>query len=385
MSPQRQPPTVSPSPHLRVFSTRIPLAARGPICYGAFTVEQNPGAVNFHRQDGVRKFREIAVLCRLELAGFSFVAIFGALSSAGSSLPLWSAATLFANNILLVILGFAHNDFMDVDTDRAAGLAHRPLVAGTLSRYAALRVTTAAFVVNLCLAYAVFRSPRSTALLFAAQTLALLYNALSKRLPGSDVFYAASAALLCLYGAEASAAALPRMLPWGLTASVTGVMFFEHLFFNLVSGGRKDTDVDRATGARTLAANAALRDGRGTPATWFFALATLVKGAALGLIYVPVFAGLVPAGPAQVVCLSGLAGGALTVAVTLLRINPARRQRFLNYTRLQETLSKALLPVVLLGVIGPGWTAVILFTPVLWFGIFNQLLHRKWFSNPETF
>ena len=319
-------------------------------------------------------------LARIELAGFSFVAVMGALSAGGTALSIPDAAVLFFCNILLVAFGFVHNDYADLQVDRASQRKERPLVRGSVSPMEALTISWVTFLINPLVAHLWFRNPWATGALLISELLAALYNLTSKRAVGADAFYAASAGALCLFGV------LARGGPGAIPLIVVGLMFLEHLFFNIASGQLKDLRLDHAAGVRTLAVissreiNGALKVG-----PLFRATAFTVKAATIVLVFAPFMLGKLPANPFQVALLLCMALGALVLTVKLLYTDTDQRLRILNTTRMQETLSKAMIPIMLLPLIGIAWLLVLTVTPVLWFGFFHYLLDREILSNPKTF
>lgn len=334
---------------------------------------------------GALRLKAYGALARIELAGFSFVAVIGGFAAAGRALPLRDVLGLFGANVLLVIFGFVHNDFMDVEVDRLSREEiERPLVDGAVSRRSAGILSAILLVANPVVFGFVFHDWPAAAVLFLAQVLAGVYNVYSKTFPGADVFYALSAALLCLSGALAALAPGARVPP--LAWVIIAVMFAEHLFFNIVAGGMKDLTLDSRAGVRTLVLALSRREGdtlRVSPV--FRAGAMGLKLASVLLVFVPFVRPGLAGHPFQWVILVVLAAGTLFHAWKLLAHDPADRQGILDLTRKEETLCKALVPVMLVSVVGVPWAVTIVMFPVLWFLFFNFLMHGALLTNPRSF
>jgi len=330
------------------------------------------------------RLQAYGALARIELAGFSFVAVMGGFAAAGA-LPALDVLCLFVANAILVIFGFVHNDIMDEAVDRLAGdEVERPLVQGLVSRREAWILAAVCLVGNPAFLFAVFRSRSAAAVLFLAQVLAGVYNGCSKKFPGADIFYAASAALLCLSGALAvveRGAPLPPLV-W----IVMAVMFAEHLFFNVVAGGMKDLTLDRRAGVRTLVLALGREEGNRVQVSRVFQCGALaLKAVSVGLVFVPFVLLELPGGTVQVFMLAVLATGTFFYTGRLLGHDPADRKGILDLTRKEETLCKALVPVMLISVVGVPWALLVVVFPVLWFLVLNFLLHGALLTNPQSF
>jgi len=331
------------------------------------------------------RLKAYGTLARIELAGFSFVAVIGGFTAAGTALPLRDVLGLFVANVILVIFGFVHNDYMDVEIDRLSREEiERPLVDGAVSRRAAGVLSLVCMLVNPIFVGLVFQDWAAGGVLLLAQVLAGLYNIYSKKFPGADIFYAVSAGLLCLSGALAVLAPGAPVPP--LAWIVIAIMFTEHLFFNIVAGGMKDLTLDCRAGVKTLVLALSRWEGGTVRVRPAFRVGTMVlKVASILLVFTPfAFLGL-DAHPVQLPVLVLLAAGAVLQAYKLLSHDPADRKGILDLTRKEETLCKALVPVMLISVVGLPWALTIVMFPILWFMFFNLLLHGALLTNPRSF
>lgn len=333
------------------------------------------------------RLREYGRLARLEGGGFAVVALFGAFAAGGAALETPKIVGLFIVNLLFLLGGCLHNDLADAAVDRQAEkLKDRPLVRGTISRPQAAWATVACFLGCLLLAWCLAPSVVVVSVLAASIALALLYNSFSKRIFGADMFFAVSAALLCVYGGMTAVSDGGMLHALGGTLwAVAAVILIDHFFFNAVEGGLKDFESDARVGAPTIArcgfrvSQGALRLAPGAKA-FFLAL----KAASVLLVFLPFVAFGCPSWTCQLVAL-GVAS-ALTLLFTwkILGVGALDRQRIGRLTRMQEMACRALVPLLLARVAGVGWMAALILVPFAWFLIFNYILHGNVISNPKT-
>ncbi|MBN2449851.1 MAG: UbiA prenyltransferase family protein [Lentisphaeria bacterium] len=336
----------------------------------------------------LRTAREFCRLARLEGGGFSVVAVFGALAVQGGSLPITLAAGLFCVNLLFLLGACVHNDLADMEVDRQAEkLSTRPLVKGLISRQAAALLWGSCWLGALLLARLLTPRPTAIVMLVAAMGFAFLYNRFSKRFSGSDLFFACSAALLCLYGSRTAGAQAPLGgAPHTLLAAVVGIVFLDHLVFNALEGGLKDLGSDAHAGASTLVRRflAADRNGRlhFTRAGRVFFLG--LKACSVGLALLPSAVAGTPVYAWQVVALGATAGLTLALTGQLVCGQASDRRRIFRLTLMQETACRTLVPLMLARVAGPEWTLLLVLIPLLWFLVTNPLLNGSLFWNTKT-
>jgi 4-hydroxybenzoate polyprenyltransferase len=327
-------------------------------------------------------------MARIELGGFSMVCILGGLAVEGGDLSWQQGAGLFLGNLFLVILGFVHNDYMDMDIDRRLDqLKKRPLVSGIISPSEARIMSWVVGLGNLILMGLWFRNPAAVAVMALAEGFCLLYNRFSKRVLGADLLYAASAACLALFGSVAVSPArspMPDLTLW--ITVVAAIQFLEHLFFNVVSGQLKDLEYDREAGVMTLAVRFSEQTESGTRLAAGFRLGALgVKALSMSLIFLPALLGQVTYASWQWGVLGGLAAASLLRSFSILTPVLLDRKVILHRTKRQEMASKAMLPLLLLPWIGWGWMLMIIGLPMIWYAGWNYTLNRKFFGDPVTF
>lgn len=333
------------------------------------------------------KLKEYVKLARIEYSGFSCVIVIGALSVKGSALEVTDAILLFLLNVLTLIWGFIHNDYCDFEYDKLPEeLSERPLVKGTVSRRSALIIVISCLLINLSIPLFFIRSILLVMVLITSIIFALLYNIFSKRIAGSDIFYAGSATLLVLFGALAVSDDHRIQDIGGLTLIILAIEFIDHFFFNAVEGGLKDVENDRKAGAKTIASYLVVSTGKTMTVTKSFkAIFIFLKVATVILVFTPFLFLNLTYYPWQIISLSILAWGAIIFTIKLLNIDSFDREKIGRYSLRQELACKLLVPVMLIGFIGVPWTLFLLLVPFVWFQFFNYVLHGQLFALPKGF
>ncbi|THB77812.1 MAG: hypothetical protein D6B25_05880 [Desulfobulbaceae bacterium] len=330
------------------------------------------------------KIRNFLIMARIELAGFSFVAVLGAMTITGRSIALFDVIALFIFNCLLVIFGFVHNDYEDYEIDkRLPELQHRPLVNGSISLQSAFTSSILLLLIAIGGAFLLY-SPKAALLLSGALFLAGAYNKYSKSLLGADLFYGISAGALFLFGAAAVQESSDSFTLFTLAMAL--VMVLEHLFFNIASGQLKDVHFDRTAGVKTLAvALSHVEDDITVIHTSFKVICLSIKIITYGTIFSLFFFSILPMITWQFVLLLFFSAGSFGLTLKLLKTPVEEREKILEYSRKQEMFSKSLIPMVLLPEIGITWLLLFTVGPIIWFSFFNYLLNREFLGNPKTF
>lgn len=335
----------------------------------------------------VSKIKEYLRLTRLEYSGFSCVVVIGALTVKGSALELTDAVLLFFLNVLTLIWAFVHNDYCDYEIDkRSEVLNERPLVKGTVSRKAALYIVVVCVLINLMIPLLVIKNTTLAIILVASIILSILYNAFSKKITGADFFYAASAALLVLFGALAVTDQKSVHELGALTWIMLAIQFIDHFFFNAVEGGLKDVDNDSRQEAQTLASRSLIRRGEEMRVGKAFRAGfLLLKMMTVLLVFIPFVFFELPYYYWQLAALGVLSAGAVFYTVKILAVNLHDRRAVGKYALKQELACKSLIPIMLIAFIGLPWVAFLILVPFIWFNLFNYLLYGKLFALPKSF
>ena len=164
----------------------------------------------------LRKYLEISRLFNMGLTGVA--PILGAVS-------MWGEGQIIPLNLLILFLigcfshiyGFVLNDVMDVKIDKLSEeLIARPLVSGTITRRNATYFAISCMILSLVLAVFFYDGIINfiflISLLIFAYILATIYDILSKKYPGMDIFVASAVFFLILFGA--STIGTPTRLAW---------------------------------------------------------------------------------------------------------------------------------------------------------------------------
>jgi 4-hydroxybenzoate polyprenyltransferase len=333
--------------------------------------------------------KEFLRLCRIEYLGFSCVALFGALSVAGRALTIADAFPIIVINMLVIVWGFVHNDYCDIEYDRLSHeLSERPLVKGSVSKGASLYNIFACVIVSFALAILCIGKLLPILALTLSFILASVYNLYSKKMPGSDFFYAASASCLCLFGALSALdnGAGIRDLGW-LTWIIISIQFVDHLFFN-IEGTLKDVEIDNRSGALTtpiLLGVSVKHDGSFNITSRFKALFYSLKVITIGLVLSPFMFFDFSWHGLQMVLLIVMAIRALFVTKTILDMNQFDRCLIGHLSVAQEKPSKLMVPLMLFGHIGFIWMLFFIVTPGAWFLVCNYMINGKFIAPPKTY
>lgn len=328
-------------------------------------------------------------LGRLQFAGFlCSVMLSGALVMCDGHLPGAQVVSIIVLGVLASFWGFIHNDLCDTRLDRESpALSDRPLVRGTISIRAAQLVIAICIVAGLVIVLVNLGALLPELLLMASMVLAAGYNALSKRLPGSDLLFAGSTALLCVLGGFLALGARPEATGnWNLLLTVAAIQFLDYVVFN-AGATLKDVENDRARSAVTMATVCGVTvDGGALRVTAVFrSYLTVLRTVALSAaILAPAWSSL-PFSATQTVALAALAATSLCLTSHALRLNTFDRKIIGRRWVAQDAAAKLVVPLLLIGVIGWQWALALALLPPAWFAAWNGLLHRKAFSLRKGF
>ncbi len=330
----------------------------------------------------MNRLLELLKLGRIQFAGFLFaVMVSGALSLRGSALQAGDVAILLALALLATLWSFAHNDYCDAGIDRrSAELAGRPLVSGTVSMAFARAMMVCCILASLAITLACGQGLWSILVLLASVILGWLYNVLSKKLPGSDLLFAASTTLLCLLGAllvadgrETPAAA------WNLVWTVLAIQFIDHVAFN-AGATLKDVKNDGASSAVTAATFSGVtvgEDGALKIPKGFSGYIVLLRVLSLSVLFAsPLWTGLWFT-PLQLLLLAAAAAASLYLIVNAVKVAVFHREEIGRRWVRQEAMGKLLVPILLLETIGWRWALLLVAAPLGWFLLCNVALYGR--------
>ncbi|MCK5312987.1 MAG: UbiA family prenyltransferase [Desulfobacteraceae bacterium] len=336
----------------------------------------------------VDRIKEYARFCRVEYLGFSCGALFGALSVAGRDLEINKAIILFIINMLFIVWGFVHNDYCDIRYDSCSeDLRGRPLVKGSVTKNTAVFIMLVCIILSFGLTF-FFSGFLPFFALGATFFLAAIYNMYSKKVPGSDFFYAVSASFLCLFGALAvlEKGAGMQSLGW-LTWIVITILFVEHLFFN-IEGSLKDVVVDTNSGALTTPIRLGVyvkNDGKFVITKKFKLLFYFLKIITITIIFTPfIFFDFIWY-KLQLFFLVLIAIKTLLCTKKILDLKVFNREKIGHLSVYLENVSKPLISIMLVGHIGVYWMLFFFLTPRVWFLVSNYIINNRFITPPKTF
>jgi len=315
------------------------------------------------------------------LGGLGIPAVIGALTVGVHD--LLSLVILFIIGSLSAIYGFILNDYADVELDRLSKeLKGKPLVDGTIG------LKTAVFVCFMCVMLAFFflfllwyGKPldefKFVALIsiILAGILGSTYDVYGKKFVGSDFLVAISMAFIFLMGATSFGA--PAIITWIIFV----LTFNQILHMNVIENGIKDADHDCLLGVKNIALVSGVKvegDNLFIPLR-FKAFGMGIRLFSAVLLFTPfIFFGY-SYYLWQVVLLAIATFGVLFYSVRLLSLKKFERNTIRKYIALQSFLRYALVPIMLIPLIGiiPG--VILVFFPIIWYIIFTPLLGEKLF------
>jgi 4-hydroxybenzoate polyprenyltransferase len=194
----------------------------------------------------IKEYAKLARSFNMALTGMS--PVFGALA-----MEQYDPLTLLALFFLgcgAHIFGFVLNDYIDIKVDKHTDeLSERPLVSGTITPGKALAFALFGLVVMLGLGLLLtWPGVQPFLILLLAAGSSTVYNLISKRAPGMDLFVALAVGLLTIFGSSTVSMSFTP-----LAIDIALLALFQVLFMNIVANGLKDIDHDFLAGGRNLA------------------------------------------------------------------------------------------------------------------------------------
>ena len=334
------------------------------------------------------KLREFAILIRIQNLGTSITAVMGALTVKGFNLELLDFLLLFLMAAIINVGGQIINDIEDIQIDKnSKELINRPLVKGTISTKTAKIIVILCLILLLSIAFGYYFNFIALAVLFSSMFFGYLYNLFSKKIPGSDTFLSISFALFFLYGAIVVTDNLQSLLDVKpLTWIVFGMVFAHVQIQNSFQGGLKDAKNDREAGARTLAVFLGVKANEKLYIPLSFkAISLSLDVLMIILVILPFISSEFEYSLAQPILLVLAIIGMLYSAVKLLTLKTFDRKKIKANLRNHEILRYALVPILLLNIIGIPWALFLILCPMIWLLLFNYILYRDSWSNPKLY
>lgn len=315
--------------------------------------------------------------------------------------PVMGAIAMEQYNILTLLLlflvgflghtfGFVLNDIIDYKIDKTSKeISDRPLVSGTISigkAWAfAIASMTLAFVIAFYIAYKTNIYFPITLLVVAAFFIAL-YDLISKKFPGMDVFVAMGVFFLILYGASTKAGNISNITQLTWIVCILGSI--QVLFMQFIAGGMKDIENDFKRGAKTLAVVLGVRiaNGKLKVSKSFKTLAYGLQLINLIVVFIPFFIiwninNLTALQYLQWIAIVLIGIIMFFLSSKLLNLERFERMKARKLIGSHYMVNFMIVPIMLM-TLNP-WAGILMFFPLLGFILNNLILHGTLFQ-PKT-
>jgi 4-hydroxybenzoate polyprenyltransferase len=265
---------------------------------------------------------------------------------------------------------------MDLPVDRLAReLRKKPLVSGIIPPRHARQMAMLFILVAFILTALWFPGPLIFGLFTLSAFLGGAYDALSKKVPASDILLGSWVFIFYLFGSVTAAGTLSKI---GDLAWLVALLFFLQLVFQTgITGGLKDVKHDFVSGAKTppIWFGTRVTKGRIFIPDSFKAYAMTIKLLNIGAALAPFLIWGVAPTMLQFVLLPILLFFILFYSVLALTGGTFHRKEKMRYLMVQELLSFMLIPLLMFSFIDFWLALLILMGPVLWFGAFTRVLY----------
>lgn len=323
--------------------------------------------------------QEYAKFFRVQVLGASITAVIGALSVKGFALESSDFIILFVIGALATIGGYVFNDYCDVKIDKyVKDLKGRPLVKGTISRRTALNIFIFFNVISFLLLLIFYGRILPVTIRIISMVLGPLYNMLSKKLVGSDIFLAGSMAFFCLFGAVAVSGDIQDLhMISGLTWTVVLLVFVHVLFMNIIEGSLKDAENDRRSGVKNLAISLGVKveEKKMLIPNSFKAIAIFLNIITSVSVFIPFLFFNFNFFNIQIILLILLVISMFIITIKFVNIDIFDRKKIGQYSAREEFISYIIVLIMLIGFIGVSWTIFLILLPIIWFILFNYMLY----------
>ena len=314
--------------------------------------------------------------------------------------PVMGAIAMGQYNILTLFLlflvgflghtfGFVLNDIIDYRLDKSSReISDRPLISGTISIKKAWVFAILAMVIAFIIAfYVAYQTQNYFPIIFLALSAIFItvYDLISKKFPGMDIFVAIAVFFLIIYGA-ATVDGIYKIsdLTWivGILGSI------QVMFMQTIAGGMKDIENDYKRGARTLAVTMGVRvtDGKLKVSASFKGLAYGLQIIDLIVVFIPFFVvwninNLTTLKYFQwaIIVLIGIM--MFFLSSKLLNMKRFERKKARKLIGLHYMVNFMIVPIMLM-TLNP-WAGLLMFFPLLGFILNNLILHGT-IAQPKT-
>lgn len=289
---------------------------------------------------------------------------------------------LFIAGFLGHTYGFVLNDIIDYKIDRSSiEISDRPLISGTISlKKAWIFAITSMAVAFLISGYIAYNSGLYMPILmlgFSALFITI-YDLISKKLPGMDIFVGLGVFFLILYGATTVEGSLASVEPIAWIVCILGTI--QVLFMQFIAGGLKDIENDYKMGAKTLAVKLGVRvtDGKLKISNSFKTLAYGIQLVDVIVVFIPfifickinnfsIFQYI------QILIIIIISILMIVISYKLLSLKTFQRDKARKFIGSHYMVNFMIVPIMLM-IINP-WSGLLMFFPLLGFILNNLILH----------
>ena len=315
--------------------------------------------------------------------------------------PVMGAIAMEQYNLLILFLlflvgffghiyGFVLNDIMDYKIDKSSTeISDRPLISGTISIKNAWTFAIGAMIVAFLIAIYLSYTTQNyipIIILIGSALFLTIYNLISKRFIGTDIFLVIAIFLVILYGANATVGSIYNITKLTWIVCVLGSI--QVLFMQFIAGGLKDIENDYKRGAKTVAVKLGVRviDGKMTVTSSFKILAYMIQLIDLVVVFLPFFIvwdiyNLSIQQYIQCVIIIIIGAIMLFLSYKLLSMKRFERNKARKYIGSHYMINFTIVPIMLMSL--NLWAGLLMFFPGLGFVLSNIVIHKT-IAQPKT-
>jgi 4-hydroxybenzoate polyprenyltransferase len=286
--------------------------------------------------------------------------------------------------------GFVLNDIIDYEVDKTSkDIRDRPLISGTISIKKAWIFAILSMILSF--SFAVYLSYSTSnyfpiLLLIGSAFFITLYDMVSKKLLGSDIFVAIGVFLLILYGASITVENISYITRFSWIVCILGSI--QVLFMQFIAGGLKDIENDFINKAKTIAMKMGVRIQKKelivTPS--FKCLAYGLQLLDMIVVFLPFFIiwdiknlEFIQYLQGTIIVFIGII--MFYLSSKLLNMKKFDRRKVRKYIGSHYVINFTIVPIMLMK-LNP-WTGLLIFLPSLGFILSNIILHGT-IAQPKT-
>jgi 4-hydroxybenzoate polyprenyltransferase len=291
---------------------------------------------------------------------------------------------LFIAGFLGHTYGFVLNDIIDYKIDKSSTeISDRPLISGTISLKKAWAFAILSMIIAFLIAgYIAYDTGTYFPILMLGLSALFItiYDLISKKLPGMDIFVALGVFFLIVYGATVSSSTGSIQEIDKLTWIVCVLGPIQVLFMQFIAGGLKDIENDYKMGAKTLAVKLGVRvtEGKLRISNSFKTLAYGIQIIDLIIVFLPFFIfwdikNLTILQYLQWIIIIIIAILMFTISHKLLSMKKFERGKARKYIGSHYMINFMIVPIMLM-TLNP-WAGILMFFPLIGFILNNLILH----------